>query len=224
MGCCPSPTTDLVAVDDVYPSDTVGWAEIGGDAFVATSYRYIYRLRNISVRFPDREEQINDDLWVDSGTGSIDWGEMSDNDTDTIWVWTYEDSCFTEDTLVLTPKGRTPISHLEVGDMVMARNEDTGIDTPQRIDHLHLHPQEFIFEIETTSGLIIETTRAHPFRSNGRWVEAQHLVAGEFLETRTGLLEVARVERTEVKTVFNLTVENDSTYFVTDEDVWVHNK
>ena len=72
----------------------------------------------------------------------------------------------------------------------------------------------------------IEATDVHRFYSLDReeWVELSALSAGERLRTRSGALAVAEVRRrSSVQQVFNIEVEGEHTYFVTDDDVWAHN-
>jgi hypothetical protein len=72
----------------------------------------------------------------------------------------------------------------------------------------------------------IETTFNHPFWVSGEgWTEVKDLEVGDLLEQSDGdKLEIDAIEIEErTLTVYNMTVANYSTYFVSDLDIWVHN-
>lgn len=77
------------------------------------------------------------------------------------------------------------------------------------------------------AGATLEPTAAHPLFSidRGAWVPAGELRAGERLRTRDGDVLVASIEQVRgVHTVFNLEVETEHGYFVSDAAVWSHNQ
>ena len=72
----------------------------------------------------------------------------------------------------------------------------------------------------------IGTTATHPFWSldRGGWTPAGELRPGERLQTLDGEITVERLApRPGVCTVYNLEVQQDHTFFVSDAKVWVHN-
>ncbi|MCR5609367.1 MAG: HINT domain-containing protein [Lachnospiraceae bacterium] len=74
----------------------------------------------------------------------------------------------------------------------------------------------------------IETTEEHPFWVVGYgFKNAGDIEAGDYVETAEGIeAEITFVETVEVKptTTYNFEVEDWHTYFVSDVEVWVHNK
>ncbi|WP_270164504.1 S8 family serine peptidase [Paenibacillus sp. SYP-B4298] len=138
-------------------------------------------------------------------------------------------NCFTAGTKVLTDEGEKNIEDIEVGDMVLSKDEDdpngktaykevTALFRNQRDDIIKLHVGE----------QIIETTDNHPFWVEGKgWVFADELHAGDKLRKADGSnLTIDKVEFLKLDgpvTVYNFTVADFHTYYVTDIGVWVHN-
>lgn len=82
--------------------------------------------------------------------------------------------------------------------------------------------------MQTTDGKheTLSVTANHPFWLKGKgWTETDLLRSGDLIEAKDGKwLTVASVQTTQEKAIaYNLEVENDHTYFVGDNQVWVHN-
>ncbi|MFW5438870.1 polymorphic toxin-type HINT domain-containing protein [Paenibacillus apiarius] len=134
-------------------------------------------------------------------------------------------NCFTAGTKVLTDEGEKPIEEIEVGDKVLAKDDETGKMAYKEVEWLFQRDVEETYNI-TVGGEVITTTDEHPFWIVGKgWVEAQHLVVGDVLTTLDGK-ELA-IEKIEVKqehmTVYNFKVKDFHTYFVSNLGVWTHN-
>lgn len=72
----------------------------------------------------------------------------------------------------------------------------------------------------------IGTSEVHPFWSVTRneWIEAAHLKVGEYVKTFKGILRLTfRVKRETPETVYNLEVQKEHTFYVTDDALLVHN-
>ncbi len=147
--------------------------------------------------------------------------------------------CFTAGTLVRTRDGYRKIEEIRPGDIVRSWNEKTGRVNYNRVVQTFTRRTKAIYHISYADGTVIETTWNHPFYIEGRgWVKAKDLRARDrsmtlsaaaARETSPGATDMMnpiasiRVEnRTE--TVYNFTVENDHTYFVSRADVLVHNQ
>lgn len=136
-------------------------------------------------------------------------------------------TCFTAGTLVLYHDGtRRPIETAAPDDLVLARDEHTGIVTPQRVEKTYIHHNRQAFTLDFGTS-ILETTATHPFYTNTGWVKAVDLRAGMDCYLNDG----SRITVQEVKhplphpqTVYNLQVAGFHTYFVGNEGVWVHNR
>lgn len=100
----------------------------------------------------------------------------------------------------------------------MAYKEVTALYRNQRDDIIKLHVGE----------QVIETTDNHPFWVEGKgWVFADELQVGDKLQKANGInLTIDKVEfikLDEKVTVYNFTVADFHTYYVTDLGIWVHN-
>ncbi|MEQ8675600.1 MAG: polymorphic toxin-type HINT domain-containing protein [Aggregatilineales bacterium] len=128
---------------------------------------------------------------------------------------------FTPDTEVATEDGSTPISELEIGDEVLAYNEETGEVNSYTVTAIHIHTDDKIAYLTINDELII-TTPDHPFYSEDRgWLGAGELEIGEPIRTSDGStgavtsLEVV----TEPQDMWNLTVDEAHTFFVGDGEL-----
>lgn len=145
--------------------------------------------------------------------------------------------CFTEGTLVLTPRGLVAIESLVAGDMVLAPAKSvknvasasadgaaapTGPTQARRIVRTTKLPNDHkrILEIRDAAGhqSRIETTEGHPFWVEGKgWTRAMDLVAGQTLSRSEGYAVVEKTtleEHPEGLWVYNLEVEGTRTYQV----------
>ncbi|WP_341278990.1 polymorphic toxin-type HINT domain-containing protein [Paenibacillus sp. FSL H8-0537] len=136
-------------------------------------------------------------------------------------------NCFTAGTKVLTDEGEKNIEDIEVGDMVLSKNEETGEQVYKEVLNLFRNQRDEIYKL-SVSGQIIETTFNHPFWVEGKgWVLAEDLEEGDKLQKSNGdLLTIDNIEIVSLKekvTVYNFEVEDFHTYFVSDLGIWVHN-
>nr|WP_274520911.1 polymorphic toxin-type HINT domain-containing protein [Paenibacillus alvei] len=129
----------------------------------------------------------------------------------------------------MTNEGEKNIEDIAVGDMVLAKDENnpdgelaykevTGLYRNQRDDIIKLHVGE----------QVIETTDNHPFWVEGKgWVFADELQVGDKLQKADGsnltIKKVEFIKLDEPVTVYNFTVADYHTYYVTDLGIWVHN-
>ncbi|WP_238392614.1 polymorphic toxin-type HINT domain-containing protein [Paenibacillus antri] len=136
-------------------------------------------------------------------------------------------NCFTAGTKVLTDEGEKNIEDIEVGDMVLAKNEETGEQAYKEVTHLYRNDKEIIYEL-TVGDQVIETTDNHPFWVEGKgWVLAADLQVGDKLQQSNGntltIDSIKIVKHDEKVKVYNFTVADFHTYFVSDLGIWVHN-
>lgn len=136
---------------------------------------------------------------------------------------------FSAGTGVLMADGATkPISEVEVGDEVLAKNPETGEGGAGEVTHLWVH-QDNLVDLEF-DGAVVATTEDHPFWNvtDSEWQRADALGIGDFVLTAAGgLLEVDGIDWRSARTAtaYNLTVDGVHTYFVQagDIQVLVHN-
>ncbi|MFC3341605.1 polymorphic toxin-type HINT domain-containing protein [Paenibacillus abyssi] len=134
-------------------------------------------------------------------------------------------NCFTAGTKVITDEGEKPIEEIEVGDKVLAKDDETGEMAYKEVEWLFQRDVEETYNI-TVGGEVITTTDEHPFWIVGKgWVEAQHLAVGDVLTTSDGKeLAIEKIEvKQEQKTVYNFKVKDFHTYFVSNLGIWTHN-
>lgn len=138
-----------------------------------------------------------------------------------------ECTCFTAGTLVLYNDGtRRPIETVHAGDLVLARDEFSGIVAPQRVEKTYAHHNREAFTLHFGTSAL-ETTSTHPFYTDTGWVKAIDLRPGMDCYRENGSrLTVQQVEHplAQRQTVYNLQVAGFHTYFVGTDGVWVHNR
>ncbi len=132
---------------------------------------------------------------------------------------------FSGDTTVATPDGEKAISELEVGDTVLAWDEETGKLGSFEVTATFSH-EDTVIEYLVIDGERLVTTPEHPFYTRERgWVAAGDLQKGEHVQKADGswgVVESLRlVERKQ--RMYNLTVDTAHTYFVGDGGWLVHN-
>ncbi|MEV7355120.1 polymorphic toxin-type HINT domain-containing protein [Kitasatospora sp. NPDC091276] len=142
---------------------------------------------------------------------------------------------FIADTLVIMSDGQQkPIDQVEVGDLVMATDPQTGESSAKIVTAVVVTPDDedftdLSFPDEAASATPLVTTWHHPFWSvtNGRWVEASELHSGDQLRTPRGAPTTVTGVRNyhQQALTYNLTVADLHTYYVLagNVPVLVHN-
>ncbi|MFD2465725.1 polymorphic toxin-type HINT domain-containing protein, partial [Amycolatopsis samaneae] len=142
---------------------------------------------------------------------------------------------FTPDTPVLMADGsHRRIDQVVVGEEVTATDPVSGLTGPRRVSAIIVgegekHLVKVGVGVDGTHTGTVDATDHHPFwvDGEGRWVDAKDLKPGSRLRAADGgELPVTSVGfRTEVRKVYNLTVEGIHTYYVDAHgaDVLVHN-
>ncbi|UQA95697.1 polymorphic toxin-type HINT domain-containing protein [Streptomyces halobius] len=149
-----------------------------------------------------------------------------------------EYNSFAPETLVLMGDGtRQAIKEVRAGQQVLATDPGTGETSARAVTKVisgegRKNLVEITVDADGEAGSATGTVTAtdgHPFwvDSRGRWLDAAELKAGDWLRAPNGeLREVVGTRAwTEVRKVYNLTVEGIHTYYVTAGDVpiLVHN-
>ena len=137
---------------------------------------------------------------------------------------------FTGDTPVLMADGTTKrIADVKVGEMVMAADPQTGERGPRRVTDLIVGTGNKDLVDVQIDGHTITATDRHPFwlADQRRWQDAKDLEPGDLLRTSAGTyVQVdALRKRTQVRTVYNLSVDGIHTYHVAagSQNILVHN-
>ena len=148
-----------------------------------------------------------------------------------VMIFSIMAQCFTGETEVMTDEGLVAIGDIEVGDYVLAEDTVTGEQSYKEVLNVFVSQTNKLVHVTTmddNSDTTINTTDNHPFYVEGKgWVPAIELETGDKLRTADGEIEtVSKVEveyLDEAVLIYNLEVEGDHTYFVSDESVLVHN-
>jgi RHS repeat-associated protein len=136
---------------------------------------------------------------------------------------------FVGTTLVLMADGsQKPIEDIEVGDLVLASDPETGQTIAGEVTHLWVHG-DTVIDLHV-DGDVVTTTEDHPFwnATDHEWQRADQLDVGDLVFGADGqLLEVQGLDYRSVReaTAYNLTVDGIHTYFVGvgEDTALVHN-
>lgn len=134
-------------------------------------------------------------------------------------------NCFVAGTLVLTKEGYIAVEDIEVGDLVLAKDEKTGETSYKKVLSLFDRQAEVIYIISVGEEEI-SVTGEHPFWVEGKgWIETAYLEIGDILTTFDGQFLPIQdiIVKEEETTVYNFEVEDFHTYFVSKLGVWTHN-
>ncbi|WP_172253550.1 polymorphic toxin-type HINT domain-containing protein [Saccharibacillus deserti] len=134
-------------------------------------------------------------------------------------------NCFTAGTQVKTDQGDKNIEEIQVGDRVLSQDDVTGEEGYKTVTATFDHVAEEIYTIHV-GGQEIESTYNHPFWVEGKgWTYVKDLKVGDELEQADGTkLAIELIEQEQRNTrVYNMTVDEFHTYFVSDLGIWVHN-
>ncbi len=131
-------------------------------------------------------------------------------------------ACFVPGTLVWTITGKMPIEEVHVGDLVLSQNVETGELAYKPVARVTKGPPLPLVEIHVGQETI-RSTHGHLFWVSGTgWRMAKELKVGDRLHTTKGTLVIDGIEKTGEASCHNLVVPDFTTYFVTDEQILVH--
>jgi hypothetical protein len=131
-------------------------------------------------------------------------------------------SCFVKGTPIWTKTGRRPVESLEVGDLVLSQNVDTGELKYEPVIRRTVRPPSQILKVSTDGDKIL-ATKGHPFWVAGvGWRMAKELGDGAVLCGLTRATRVRSIEPAGEAEAYNLVVANLNTYFVGESGILVH--
>lgn len=132
---------------------------------------------------------------------------------------------FTAGTKVQTDEGEKNIEDIQVGDMVLSKDDTRGEVAYKEVTATFNHEKEEIYKIQVDDH-VIESTYNHPFWMDEKgWTFVKDLKVGDLLVQNDGnTLKIESIELLHKHvTVYNMTVDEFHTYFVSDLGIWVHN-
>ena len=133
--------------------------------------------------------------------------------------------CFPAGTKVHTQWGLADIEKLEVGVPVLTYNEETGEQEYKKVKKVMHRMTLRMCALELSNGTTIEVTPEHRFFSNGEWIPIEELNVNDTLQLKDNSIVVIEnkiIFPTFVE-VYNLEIEDNENYYVTEEGVLVHN-
>ncbi|MBS2020369.1 MAG: hypothetical protein JST00_46360 [Deltaproteobacteria bacterium] len=133
-------------------------------------------------------------------------------------------ACFGRGTPVLTPEGERPIEAIVPGDVVLAKDLESGRVSPRKVLATKVTPDKPSLRLELDREVIV-VTNEHPFYVEGRgWTAAASLAPSDRIVTPGGTASVVSLaQRAEIEPTYNLEVDEDHTYFVGHTHALVHN-
>lgn len=130
--------------------------------------------------------------------------------------------CLVAGTPVWTESGLVAIETLGVGDRVLARDTESGVNGFRVVIRPTVRPASPTLRIRVGDDTI-QASGGHPFWVNGTgWVKARELKPKMLLQTIEGPAEIVAIEPGETVELYNLVVDGDSTYFVGEQGVLSH--
>ena len=151
------------------------------------------------------------------------YGSMGSQKATTVCEW----GCFVAGTPVKTEDGQKNIEDIKAGDLVYAKNTETGEEGYKEVVRVFIKNVNKLVHLQIDETKI-DTTTNHPFWVVGYgFKEAGELQAGEKVLTATGEIKTITsivVEELETPvTVYNFEVQDWHTYYVSELEVLVHN-
>ncbi len=135
--------------------------------------------------------------------------------------------CFVEGTEIKIIEGDKNIEDIHAGDMVYSKNTETGEEGYKEVVRVFKNKTYELVYLTVGEEEII-TTPNHPFYVVGEgFVEAGNLQAGDEVETADG--EILKIEAITIEyldepiQIYNFEVADGHTYYVSEEEVLVHN-
>ena len=140
-------------------------------------------------------------------------------------------ACFKKGVKVLTNNGYIDIDNIKVNDLVMSYNFDTNSNEYSKVIKTFEHKDinDDLYTI-TCSSIVIEATSMHPIcvslNNTLGFINAKDLKIGNRLVDYEGNIhEITSITCESVTdTFYNIEVENNHNYYVTENNILVHNK
>ncbi len=130
--------------------------------------------------------------------------------------------CFVAGTPVTTDQGPIAIERIRIGDLVLARDVDSGELAYKPVLRTTLRPQRQLVRL-TVGREVFESTGGHLFWVSGEgWVRARDLRPGCVLHTAAGPVRVMEAAEGPVAPTYNLIVADFNTYFVGEQKLLSH--
>jgi hypothetical protein len=131
-------------------------------------------------------------------------------------------SCFNAGTPVWTDQGPVAIERLQIGDLVLSRDVETGELTYKPVLLTTVRAKRRLTAL-TVGEEKIQATGGHLFWVSGSgWVRAKELKSSDVLHTATNPISVTATEPGIIAETYNLVVADFHTYFVGQQKLLTH--
>ena len=143
-------------------------------------------------------------------------------------ISTYTVTCFPAGTKIYTKNGYKNIEDIRVNDIVYSYNETTNKIELNKVTKTFIHEDIEIYNLYLNNE-IIRVTPYHRFyvlrNSNYEWVTAKDLkLTDKLFDINKKYIKINKIEYIkENNTVYNFEVANNHTYFVSENNILVHN-
>lgn len=134
--------------------------------------------------------------------------------------------CFVAGTLVMTKQGLKAIEEIQVGEQVLAYNDNLEIFEYKDVVEVYQNEATELCHIHTEKEEIICTPNHSVLTADG-WKLASELTANDMIKSSTGFAQVIAIESEHLEdkvNVYNLNVLGYHTYVVGNDSLVVHNR
>lgn len=148
--------------------------------------------------------------------------------SDIYTISTYEVTCFPAGTKIYTKNGYKNIEDIRVNDIVYSYNETTDKVELNKVTKTFIHEDIEIYNLYLNNEMI-RVTPYHRFyvlrNKNYEWVTAKDLkLTDKLFDINKKYIKINKIEYIkENNTVYNFEVANNHTYFVSENNILVHN-
>jgi hypothetical protein len=130
--------------------------------------------------------------------------------------------CLAAGTAVWTVRGPVAVEEVQIGDLVLAQDVETGELAYKPVLQTTVRPSSTLVRIQCGEQTL-QASGGHPFWVAGEgWIKARDLASGMELHTLAGPLRVSLVEDGDAAESYNLVVADFSSYFIGAERVLTH--
>lgn len=179
-------------------------------------------------------EHINENIYSASiaepcnGTTFKCYVETASGLKSDIFESSYTFTCFIAGTKILTINGYKNIEDIKINDKVYSYNEKTRKIEINKVNKIFIHEDTELFKIHLDKDIISVTPnhRFYVYRNGDySWIIAKELkVTDKLLNNQNKHINIQKIEYSkENNRVYNFEVENNHTYYVSNENVLVHN-
>jgi hypothetical protein len=131
--------------------------------------------------------------------------------------------CLAAGTLVWTDAGTAPIEQIQVGDLVLAQDPESGELAYQPVLRTTVRPEGPLVRVCLMNREVLETSGGHLFWVSGTgWTKARELQSGCELHGVTGAVRVSLAETGSSAETYNLIVADSHSYFIGEDKILCH--